>query len=216
MAERGAGRLLLAGRTAPGDEARRRMDEIQQAGTAVDVLQMDVSDAGQVAGLLDRLADGPPLRGVVHCAMVLDDGILMNQTAERFRGVLAPKVAGAWNLHELTRDIPLDFFLLFSSAAALLGSPGQSSYSAANAFLDSLAEYRRSLGLPGLSINWGPWSGMGTVARSHQDGGTRDLVGRIRDRGIQLISPRQGLQVLEQLLADSPGQVAVLPGNWWR
>lgn len=213
MAQRGVGRLVLVGRTAPDEKSRRWIDEIQRAGTTIDIVQADVSDAGQVAWLRDRLATGSPLCGVVHCAIVLDDGILMQQTAERFRGVLAPKVAGTWNLHELTRDMPLDFFLLFSSAASLMGSAAQGSYCAANAFLDSLAEYRRSLGLPGLSINWGPWSGTGTVARSRQDG-VRDLAGGMRDRGIQLIRPRQGLQILEQLLADDPGQVAVVPGNW--
>ena len=91
MAHRGAGRLVLVGRTAPGDETKRRIHELRRAGSAVDVLQMDISDAGQIPRLIDELADGPPLYGVIHCAMVLDDGILMKQTVDRFRGVWRPR-----------------------------------------------------------------------------------------------------------------------------
>src|SRR5439155_24505930 len=100
----------------------------------------DVAEAEEVARLLRQIATTlPPLRGIVHAAGVLDDGVLVNQTWERFAEVLAPKARGAWNLHLQTRDLPLEFFVLFSSSAALLGSPGQGNYAAANAFLDGLA-----------------------------------------------------------------------------
>jgi len=102
-----------------------------------------------------------PLRGVVHAAGVLDDGILLQQDWERFTRVMAPKVKGL-NLHILTQKLP-DFFVVFSSAASLLGSPSRK-YAAANAFMDVLAHYRLSLGLPGLSINWGPWGDAGMAA----------------------------------------------------
>src|SRR5690606_30530681 len=107
----------------------------------------------------------PPLRGVIHSAGVLDDGALLQQSWSRFRTVMAPKVVGSWHLHQLTRHLPLDFFVLFSSGAAVLGSPGQSNHAAANAFMDALAHCRRAQGLPAVSINWGPWAEVGAAAR---------------------------------------------------
>ena len=96
-----------------------------------------------------------PLAGVIHSAGTLSDAVLQNQTWSSFEKVMAPKVQGAWHLHQLTKNQPLDFFVLFSSAASLLGSPGQGNHSAANSFLDGLAHYRRGLGLPALSLHWG-------------------------------------------------------------
>ena len=151
----------------------------------------------------------PPLRGIVLAAGVLDDGILLQQNWERFTRVMAPKVQGSWNLHLLTKKHHLDFFLVFSSAASLLGSPGQGNYAAANAFMDTLAHYRRSLGLPGLSINWGPWGDSGMAAnlnaRNHD---------RLTAQGVSTIAPEQGMQVLEQLVGQSLAQVGVLPFEW--
>jgi acyl carrier protein len=115
-------------------------------------------------------------------------------------------VSGAWNLHALTLSAPLDFFVLFSSAASMLGSPGQANYSAANAFLDQLSHYRRSQGLPSLSINWGPWSEVGLAARP-------DRGGRLAIRGINSIAPAQGIEALELLLCQREAQVGVMPFN---
>jgi NAD(P)-dependent dehydrogenase (short-subunit alcohol dehydrogenase family)/acyl carrier protein len=148
-----------------------------------------------------------PLRGIIHAAGVLDDGILLQQDWERFTRVMATKVQGAWNLHLLTQNLALDFFVLFSSAASLLGSPSQGNYAAANAFMDVLAHYRRSLGLPGLSINWGPWGDAGMAANlSNRD--------RLSAQGVSTIAPEQGLQVLERVLGQPLAQVGVLPFDW--
>merc|ERR1712054_760878 len=121
----------------------------------------------------------PPIRGILHSAGVLDDATIENQSLERFEKVFLPKVNGAWNLHECTMamNIELDFFVFFSSIASLLGSPGQSNYAAANAALDGLAHYRRSLGLAGVSIQWGAWTAAGMAAE-------HDTVARLEAQGI--------------------------------
>jgi acyl carrier protein len=155
----------------------------------------------------------PPLRGVVHAAGVLDDGILQRLDERRLRDVMAPKVEGAWNLHALTHDAALDFFVLFSSAASLLGSPGQAHYAAANAFLDALAWHRRARGRPALSINWGPWDEIGLVNRREQRRHlTRHGIEAIpADEGIRTLSHLLGLGGLSGLEAT---QVAVLDVDW--
>jgi acyl carrier protein len=140
---------------------------------------------------------------------VLDDGALLGQSWQRFAGVLAPKVAGAWNLHLATRGEKLDFFLLFSSAASLLGSPGQANYAAANAFLDGLAHVRRALDLPALSINWGPWAETG-MAAARKLASHGDFIGRI--------GSNEGIELLERALAHDGPQLACVPIHWsrWR
>jgi aryl carrier-like protein len=122
---------------------------------------------------------------------------------------MAPKVQGAWNLHRLSQNKPIDFFVLFSSSSSLLGTGGQLNYAAANTFLDALASYRRMLGLPGLSINWGAWAEVGMTARL-------GLVEQLNRKGEESIAPQKGLQVLEQLLLNPPVQVGVMPVNWSR
>jgi acyl carrier protein len=151
----------------------------------------------------------PKLAGIIHAAGVLDDGVLLRQTWSRFASVLAPKAAGAWNLHEATRGLELDFFVLFSSIASLVGSPGQSNYAAANAVLDAIAHQRRALGLPALSINWGPWADAGMGARN---AGTYER--RWSFAGIDPLTPKAGLAAFERLLGTRETQVAVLSADW--
>lgn len=153
-------------------------------------------------------ASVPPLRGIVHAAGVLDDGVLSNLTWERLVNVMAPKLAGAWNLHAATLDVPLDFFVLFSSAASVLGSPGQGNYAAANAFLDSLAHHRHALGLTGTSVNWGPWDvGMASGAAPNGQGpGARMGIGRI--------APADGLAVFGRTIEQPAPQLIVVPIDW--
>jgi acyl transferase domain-containing protein/acyl carrier protein len=207
LTERGARHLALMGRSGPSASTAEVVAGLEAGGAQVKVLQADVAEKDQVAAALAELEkDMPPLRGVIHAAGILDDGILLQQDSKRFESVMAPKVSGAWNLHELTSNAPLDFFVLFSSVAATLGTPGQGNYAAGNAFLDSLAHHRRANGLPALSINWGPWSEIGLATRP-------DRGGRLALRGVGSISPEQGLKAFERLLKEDVPQAVVMPFN---
>jgi NADPH:quinone reductase-like Zn-dependent oxidoreductase/NAD(P)-dependent dehydrogenase (short-subunit alcohol dehydrogenase family)/acyl carrier protein len=211
LAERGAGQLLLVGRRSPSPEAAAVLADLQRLGTHVTVVRGDVAQEECQSVLAEALTRLPPLCGVVHAAGVLDDGILLDLSWERFATVLAPKAWGAWNLHRWTRGQALDFFVLFSSAAALLGSPGQANYAAANAVLDALAHHRHALGLPALSIAWGPWAGAGMAAGLDE----RERA-RWEARGLGMIAPETGLHLLGQLLSSEEAHVAVLPIDWAR
>ena len=160
--QQGARHIVLAGRSAPSTHAREVIAELEAAGATVVAAQADIAREDDVTRLIGLCAK--PLRGIVHAAGVLDDGILENQTAERFARVMAPKIHGAWHLHTQSRSQPLDFFVCFSSMASAMGAAGQINYAAANAFLDGLAQYRRARGLCGLSIDWGPWATVGMAA----------------------------------------------------
>jgi NADPH:quinone reductase-like Zn-dependent oxidoreductase/acyl carrier protein len=208
LVERGARHLALLGRNEPSASARSAISDIERAGARVKVFRADVSQAESIAAVLqDVSTEMPPVRGVIHSAGVLDDGVLTNQTWPRFAGVMAPKVVGAWSLHTLTRELPLDFFVLFSSTASLLGSPGQANHAAANAFLDALAHHRRTQKLPALSINWGAWSDIGAAARHHVD----ETIARW---GVRPITPEQGLLAFERILGQDNAQVGVIPVEW--
>ncbi len=210
MVKQGARHLILNGRRNPTQEVWQKISQWEKNGVKILVVQADIAHQEDVARVLETIQGSmPPLRGVFHAAGVLDDGVLLQQTWQRFTRVMAPKVQGAWNLHILTQNLPLDFFVCFSSVASLLGSPGQGNYAAANAFMDILAHHRQRLGLPGLSINWGAWAeaGMATIVDNRNQG-------RWLEQGISFIAQEQGLQVLENLLGQGLPQVGVLPVNW--
>ncbi|MGB9403146.1 MAG: SDR family NAD(P)-dependent oxidoreductase, partial [Candidatus Acidiferrales bacterium] len=208
LADQGARHLLLAGRSSPSAEAAQAIQEMEMGGARVVVVQEDISTARGVRNVVARVAQGmPPLKGIIHCAAVLDDGALANQDWPRFIKVLGPKADGAWHLHTQTRDTTLDFFALFSSIASVFGSRGQGNYTAANSFLDALAQYRRSLGLPALSIDWGAWTDVGIGARGHVEE-------RLSAQGMGAFSPKEGLQVLNALLHGAASHVVVMPVDW--
>jgi myxalamid-type polyketide synthase MxaB len=151
----------------------------------------------------------PTLRGVIHAAGALDDGVLSGQTQERIARVMAPKVAGAWNLHRLTLAQPLDFFVMYSSAVSLTGSVAQASYAAANQFLDALSHLRHSAALPALSVNWGPWDSIGMSAQQGERGKARREA-----KGLGAIHPRAGHELLDRLISGDQAQIAVIPVDW--
>ncbi|MCF6524678.1 type I polyketide synthase [Streptomyces sp. JJ36] len=207
LADRGARHLVLLGRSAPSADAEKALAALRERGLRVTVHRADLGRAAEVAALLDLFGtELPPLAGVVHAAGVLDDGLLLSQDRDRFRAVAAAKAAGAWHLHRgtLARGTELDFFVLYSSAAALLGSSGQANYAAANAFLDGLARHRRARGLPAQSIDWGPWTQAGLAARP-------DRGGALEERGVLGIDPADGVAALDRLLDSPAAQAAVLP-----
>ncbi|MFM7427677.1 MAG: aminotransferase class I/II-fold pyridoxal phosphate-dependent enzyme [Elainella sp.] len=206
LATQGAARLILVGRRPPDLAAQAVIQQIQQTGTSVDLLQLDLAQPGLTWPEL------PPLHGLIHAAGCLDDGLLAHQTWERIAAVMAVKIQGADHLHRLSLTQPqLDFWVCFSSIAAVLGSAGQASYAAANAFLDILMLHRRQLGLPGLSVNWGAWAEVGMAARMDPINQQRLL-----QSGMELIAPDQGLAALATLLGQPTAQVTVLPIDWTR
>ncbi|MGE5286674.1 MAG: SDR family NAD(P)-dependent oxidoreductase [Micromonosporaceae bacterium] len=204
LASRGAGRIVLSGRSGPPPSALAAIDEIEMLGAAVHVVRGDSAQPSMARRLVaEARGDGGRLSGVVHAAGVFADALVGDVTAEDLARVWAPKAAGAWSLHEATEDENLDWFVLFSSAAALLGSPGQAAYATANAWLDGFARWRRARGLPALAIGWGVWS---------QAGRAGDVV----IRGIDLLSPYEGIEALEALLGEGrtmTGVVRIDPGT---
>ena len=207
MVEQGAKHLVLLGRSGASSTAEKALALMQNAGNQIKVVKGDVAHPLIVANTLaDIHQHMPPLRGILHCAVVLDDSILVQSTQERFSSVMRPKIDGAWNLHELTLDQPLDFFVLFSSAASLIGSPGQGNYAAANAFMDALAHYRRARGYPALSINWGSWSEIGQAT-------LHDRSQRLTSRGFASMKPQDALTILGNLLRRKTSQVGVMSFN---
>ncbi|OPF71888.1 hypothetical protein VT50_0232360 [Streptomyces antioxidans] len=197
--EHGVRRLLLlsrSGMAAPGVEAL--VAELGERGADVRVAACDVADRDALAGVLAALPPGAEVTGIVHAAGVLDDGVLASLTPERVAGVLAPKAVGAWHLHELTRDMPVRAFVLFSSIGGVLGSAGQANYAAANAFLDGLAHHRHQLGLPATSLAWGLWAGEQGMGAG--PGPKRPVRG-----GVAPLSEAEGLALFDLLAtADRP------------
>ncbi|MFD5008361.1 SDR family NAD(P)-dependent oxidoreductase [Streptomyces chartreusis] len=205
----GARHLLLAGRRGPdAPGARELAGELAAHGAEVDLVACDLTEPGAVAAVLDAVPAAHPLTAVVHTAGVLDDGVLDALTPDRLDTVLRPKADAAWQLHEQTRDLDLAAFVLYSSTAGLMGSPGQANYAAANAFLDALAEHRRAHGLPALALRWPGWE---------QDGGgmTAALSDRDRHRvsalGLPPLTAEQGLALLDAALATDAAALAPLP-----
>jgi NADPH:quinone reductase-like Zn-dependent oxidoreductase/short-subunit dehydrogenase/acyl carrier protein len=209
LGTRGGKYVALMSRRGPDVATASTIAALEQKGLSVAVVQGDVANAASLRGALKQIPKYyPPLRGVVHAAGVLDDGILFDMDLTKLDKAMQPKVRGAWNLHTETLDSPLDFFVLFSSIAAVFGSPGQANYAAGNAFLDGLAAYRRGQGLPALAIAWGPWADAGMAATAGRDEG-------LASRGMELLPAQQALDLFGDLLkADNRSHVAVLSAHW--
>ncbi len=179
------------------------MTQLERGGAQVSVAACDVADRDAVAALLAGLPERFPLTGVIHAAGVLDDGLIASLTPDRVDAVLRAKVDGAWNFHELTRDLDLSAFVVFSSMAGIMGTPGQGNYAAANSFLDGLTVHRRAHGLPGLSVAWGLWEQASAMTRHLGD---RDKA-RMSRVGLAALSTEQALELFDDAMVADRGVV---------
>lgn len=221
LAEHGSRRLALIGPRLPPPRASwdalpadaasaervRAIQAIEALGCRVDLYQADVADRPQLAAAFAAIAAAGPVRGVLHAAGVNWFGRILGVDKARLLATMPIKADAAWHLHQLTAAEDLDFFVLFSSVSSLWGSVGLSHYSAANRFLDALAAERRRLGLPAVSIAWGPWAEVGMSAKEHE----REILGQL---GFQLFQPREALARLGELLMDGPPLAAVARIDW--
>jgi acyl transferase domain-containing protein/acyl-CoA synthetase (AMP-forming)/AMP-acid ligase II/NADPH:quinone reductase-like Zn-dependent oxidoreductase/NAD(P)-dependent dehydrogenase (short-subunit alcohol dehydrogenase family)/acyl carrier protein len=207
LCEHGVRRLALVARTEPDGERRTWVEELRGRGVEVQVVLADLADPDELETRVAELATSmSPLRGVVHAAGVLDDGVLGEQSWPRVEAVLAPKAGAAWAMHHATQALPLDAFVLFSSITGTLGGAGQAGYSSANAYLDALARHRHALGCAAVSIAWGPWADAGMAARldARQQR-------RLAEQGLIPIEPEQGLQWFARALGSDAAHMIVAP-----
>lgn len=207
LAAAGARNIVLTGRRAPNAAQSASIKRLEQTypGICIQTQSVDVTDTAQISALLATL--GKNLKGIFHLAGVLDDGILLEQTTQRFEKVFNPKANAACVLHELTQDLnlDLDYFILFSSIASSMGSPGQSNYAAANSFLDQLALYRHQRGLVATSINWGPWLSAGMAA---------NLSAEHASKGFYAFSETDGMAALQYCLQQSQPVIQAADIRW--
>jgi phthiocerol/phenolphthiocerol synthesis type-I polyketide synthase C len=211
LADRGARNLVLLGRRGAGaDEAQTVLARLERRGVHVLAWACDVTDRLALHDVLDRIARTlPPLRGIVHAATVIDDALIRDLSDAKLRRVMSPKVLGALHLDELTRSLPLDFFVLYSSATTLFGNPGQSSYIAANSVLEALSRARRAAGLPATCVQWGAIDDVGFLARSPK------LKQALQDRmGGAALQSAVALDVLEAMLLSDRSDLGVLELDW--
>ncbi|MEL7495936.1 MAG: SDR family NAD(P)-dependent oxidoreductase, partial [Cyanobacteria bacterium J06554_11] len=206
LAKRGAKHLILLGRSEPSDHAQTQINALSNKGVQVKVVTADVTNLAAIEQILAFTE--PPIRGIIHAAGTLEDSLLQSMSVDQLERVLAPKVTGAWNLHCLTQALELDFFVLFSSAAGLLGSPGQANHATANAFLDGLARHRQQRGLPAVSLDWGAWSTVGSALKYQQQGSLKSL------SGVGLIEPDEGLTQLDAVWNSGASQIGIVPIDW--
>ncbi|MBP0032421.1 MAG: SDR family NAD(P)-dependent oxidoreductase [Roseofilum sp. Belize BBD 4] len=208
MIERGAQHLVLVTRRPADPATQAKLTQLEQKGCSIRVEIADVANFEAIQAVFNTMTPSSyPLAGIIHAAGMLSDGVLKNQTWSSFEAVMAPKVQGAWILHQLTQHQSLDFFVLFSSVGSLFGSPGQGNHSAANAFLDALAHYRQGIGLPGLSIHWGAVSQVGEAAERGADV-------RVKQKGMEALSPDEVLKALEHWMGSAQAEVGVVSMEW--
>jgi len=210
LADNQARRVWLVSRRPANDEALQAIEQLRRQGCDIRCVRADISDSRDVSVLVEHIAgQGGMLKGVIHAAGVLNDGRFETHDAAAFNAVLAAKVQGAWLLHEATASLDLDFFVLFSSAAAVLGSVGQAAYAAANAAMDSLARHRCGLGLPVLTINWGAWADVGMAAALNESARRR-----MQANGVTPIPVDTALRLLDYALTGTSAQQVVIDIDW--
>jgi len=210
LVEHGVRHLVLMGRSgALSPTANSAIEAMKQAGAEVIVAKADVTDSAQLQRVLADIPEHAPLRGIIHGAMVLDDGLVVQLNSERMHKVMTPKMIGAWNLHTQTLNAPLDFFVMFSSFTSIVGNPGQGNYVAGSAFIDALSHHRRAMGLPSLTLNWGSVGDVGYVAQN------ADISERLKRVGVKPMPLQKVLKKLAELmLQQQVVQMAVVDIDW--
>jgi acyl transferase domain-containing protein/acyl carrier protein len=207
LADRGARHIALVNKSFAAVAAATARETLAASGALAEVFQADVSDQEQLSRALTQIAAAmPPVRGIVHAAGVAGYDAVEAISLDKLEALLRPKLGGTWNLHELTRSRDLDFFVSFSSLSSVLGAQQLAHYAAANRFLDAFAHYRRGIGLPALTINWGPWAGGGMIAKEVQQ-----WFGRM---GIKPLDPDDATEVLTYLLGSNAVQTTVADVDW--
>ncbi|WP_111977550.1 SDR family NAD(P)-dependent oxidoreductase [Algibacillus agarilyticus] len=204
---KGVKHIVLAGRKAATLAVEKQVATLESLGANVQMISADITDSHQVNAMIESITQKRKLAGVIHAAGTMDDGVLASMTWPRFKSVLAPKTVGAWNLHQACINQPLDFFIMYSSAASLLGPTAQANYAAANGFLDQLASFRQNQNLPAMTINWGAWSSIGLAAQVVEES-------ELDARGMASIKPEEGLSILEILINKPQTQVLVADIDW--
>ena len=210
LIEKGAKHLVLTGRNASTGAAQQMFSAAEINGSAIRVIAADISREKDVSRLMQTISSElPPLKGVVHSAGVLDDGVLAQLDWNRFERLFEPKVYASWLLHEYTKSLDLDFFILKSTLLSLLGSAGQGNYTASSAFLDALTAYRHAAGLQATAINWCAWSegGLATVSGARGEAMWSAL-------GMKFVSPAVAMQMFDQLMHRDVDQIAVADADW--
>jgi len=206
----GARHIVLVGRSKPDEETQKAISAMKARNAEVIIANGSVTDETFVAGLFQKIKkEMPPLKGVFHSAVVLMDRLVVKHGWSEFAQVLDPKVAGAWLMHKYTLNVPLDFFVLYSSMTSVIGNPGQVAYGAGNAFMDALAQHRRLLGLPTISFNWGGVSDVGVLARA-----SGDVAEMLDKTGNHLLTPDDVLDALGDNLYSSRSGISVLRVDW--
>ena len=209
LIDAGARHLVVTGRRPPDAATERALAELRQR-AEVTAIAADVTSETDIRAVIETIRGAmPPLKGVIHSAVVFKDALIPNLTPEIMVEVLQPKIAGAWALHRATAALDLDFFVLFSSILSLWGAGGQAAYAAANSFLDSLAHYRRAQGLPATVFNWGPWEALAAAGRW---GTVTEALWK--QRATERLKSQEALEALVRLLAGGPAQVAVIETRW--
>lgn len=202
--------IILIGRSGSNPTTDVAVAELQKVGALVSIYKTDVTDEDEVIALFNAIKIAhPPLKGVIHCAGGLDDAVINKMTWDKFAKITRPKIVGGWLLHQYTKDMDLDFFILFSSILSLMGSPGQINYTAGNAFLDALGAHRRSRQLPTLVMNWGPWGEIGLATHSGNRG---EAIWR--RRGTEYIKPNEAIRLLDESIRLNLDHAGITITNW--
>ncbi|HQR84093.1 MAG TPA: type I polyketide synthase [Polynucleobacter sp.] len=208
LIDQNAQHIVLVGRTPPSSEKQSYIDTLCNKGADIQYLQANISDAEELKNVFEILSNSKhPLKGIFQCAGVVDDGMLSQQNSHRFKKVLSSKMDSTWLVHHYSKNLPIDFLALFSSATSMLGAPGQANYVVANTFLDELAHYRHAQGLRTFSINWGAWNQIGLAARMN-------LHDHLAKQGIKPIDPALAFRALGEILQSDSIQVGAMDIDW--